>query len=228
MVSVRILSIACVAFVLGAHPLAAQDLSRYRDFSLGSGLASVVKISGAQEREKKTLHARPARIEELEWRVGYARSSRDVADPVRDVVFTFYDDQLYQIVVTYDRNRMEGLTNDDVIESVSSSYGVPLLRYARRAGSPTEVPAETSLAQWEDDASLVTLLRGGPGYSPQYQLVLTSKALSVRAKGAIADALKLDKQEAPQRELDARNQAVEDARVAKEKARTVNKPAFRP
>jgi hypothetical protein len=31
---------------------------------------------------------------------------------VRVVLFSFYDDQLYQIVVTYDRERMEGLTND--------------------------------------------------------------------------------------------------------------------
>src|SRR5688572_4311698 len=157
MVSVRILSIASVAFVLGVHPLAAQDMSRYRDYSLGSGLASVVKMSGARESERKILHARPARIEEIEWRVGYGRSSRDLADPVHDVLFTFYDDQLYQIVVTYDRNRMEGLTNDDVIETISSTYGVPLLRYARRAISPTEVPADTAVAQWENDASLVTL-----------------------------------------------------------------------
>jgi hypothetical protein len=136
---------------------------------------------------------------------------------------------LYQVVVTYDRDRMEGLTNDDVIESVSATYGVPLLRHARAARKPlmSDESAETTiLAQWEDAGSLLTLTRGN--YSPQVQLVLVSKTLNPRARAAITEALRLDRQEAPQRELDQRAKEMADARIASQKARLVNKAAFKP
>ena len=53
---------------------------------------------------------------------------------MHDVQFSFYDDQLYQVVVSYDRERMEGLTDADVVESLSATYGVPLLAGARTSG----------------------------------------------------------------------------------------------
>lgn len=229
MTSVRAVAIASVAVVLGAHPVVAQDLSRYRGYSLASSVASVIKISGTREDATKTLHERPARIQEVQWRAPYVLSNSEGADPVRDVRFSFYDDRLYQIVVSYDRDRMEGLTNDDVIESISATYGVPLLRHGRTAlnALAAEAPSETMVvAQWEDDASLLTLTRGT--YSPQYQFVLISKTLNQQARSAVGEALRRDTQEAPQRELDQRRQALADARIAGDKARGVNKAAFKP
>jgi len=84
----------------------------------------------------------------------------------------------------------------------------------------------TVVAQWEDAASLVTLTRST--YPSGYQLVLISKTLDVRARAAIKEALRLDTQEAPQRELDQRKKAVADADLASQKARVLNKAAFRP
>ena len=88
----------------------------------------MVTLSGLREADTRTSHERPARIQELEWRAPYSRSGSGKADPVHDVQFSFYDDQLYQMVVAYDRERMEGLTDTDVIESLTAAYGVRCCR----------------------------------------------------------------------------------------------------
>jgi hypothetical protein len=59
-------------------------------------------------------------------------------------------------------------------------------------------------------------------------LVLVSKTLSPRARAAIKEALRLDTVEAPKRERDQRTKEVDNARVASQKARVVNKAAFKP
>jgi hypothetical protein len=223
-------SAAIAAFiVLNAQPLVAQELSRYRDFALESSVAEIVKTSGARESDLKTLHVRPAKVQEITWRAPYTNSGTALADPVRDVLFSFYDDQLYRIVVNYERERMEGLTNDDVIESISEKYGVPLLRHAHKSVRPAivDVLGDASiLAQWDNTVSLVTLTQAS--YSSQFQLVLVSKSLEARARTAIKEALRLDGVEAPQREIDQRTKEVADARAASQKARVINKAAFRP
>jgi hypothetical protein len=226
----RVLVFAALCVTLFSHSLFAQDISRYRAYPLGSSLASVVKLSGARTNDLKTLHERPAMIQELEWLAPFVLSGSVQADPVRDVKFTFYNDQLFRIVVSYDRNRMEGLTNDDVIESISAMYGVPVLSSARTSRSTAagaDAPAETAvLAQWEDTESSVTLVRGT--YSLEFRLVLISRSLHTQAQAAIREALRLDAREAPQREMDQRKKAMADARTAQEKARVVNKAAFKP
>jgi hypothetical protein len=40
-------------------------------------------------------------------------------------VFTFYNSELYRIFVIYDRNRTQGLSADDLIDSISAVYGNP-------------------------------------------------------------------------------------------------------
>jgi hypothetical protein len=226
MTSPRALAIASVV-VLGTHSVAAQDLSRYRAYTLESGVAAVVAISGARESDVKSLHERPARIQQLEWHPAYVLRGTEGADPVEDIIFRFYNGALYQLVVTYDRGRMEGLTNDDVIASVSATYGIPPLRAAGARSVAADVaPDTTVVARWENQSALLTLTRGS--YPPQYQLVLTSKTLNGPALAAIREAGRLDTKEAPQRDLDQRRKQTADARVASEKARVTNKAAFRP
>lgn len=229
MTSARAVTVACVTLVVGIQPLVAQELSRYRTYALDSSVASVVETSGARPSDIRTLHARPAKIQEIEWRAPYVPSGRDMADPVSEVRFSFCDDQLYRIVVTYDKDRTEGLTNDDVIESFSAAYGLPLLLTTRspRGAALADVSTDTTIvARWEDASTTVTLTRGT--YAAQYQFVLTSKTLDARARAATEEALRLDRKEAPQRELDRQTKEVADAGVASQKARVTNKPAFRP
>lgn len=230
MTGARVVAIASLGFVFGGQPLVAQEPLAYRGYALESSVASVVKVSGTRSDDTRTLHERPGRIQEVRWRAPYAPSGSGLADPVRDVRFSFYDDKLYQIVVTYDRDRTEGLTDADVIESLSETYGIPILssRGTGRESLPADVAADdrTVVAQWEDARAILTLMQ--TTYPPQYQLVLISKALNASAGTAIKESVRLDAQEAPQRELDRREKNITDARVATQKVRVVNKAAFRP
>lgn len=220
----RLFVVAVASIVaLSGSPLGAQELSRYRDYALESSMASVATISKTRESETKTLYERPARIQQIEWRAPYVTSGTEMADPVHDVVFSFCDDQLYQVVVNYDRDRMDGLTTADVLASVSATYGVPVRKAAGPTALPLDLPADTIVvARWEDAASLVILARGS--YPAQFQLMLISKALNARARAAIKQSLRLETQEAPQRERDQRA----DALAASQKTRVLNKAAFRP
>jgi hypothetical protein len=225
--SARPLVIA-VGLILGGQVASAQDMSRYRAYVLESSLDSVVAASGARAADAKTLHERPAIIQELEWRAPYVDSRNAVADPVREISFTFYNDALYQVIVNYDGDRTEGLTNSDIVESLSAVYGVPTLASARtRTSPPAEAfPDSIVVARWEKAESLLTLVRGS--YASEFQLILISKPLSARARSAVREAIRLDAIEAPRREAEQRKKEAGDASAAREKTRIINKAAFRP
>src|SRR5687767_11822084 len=157
--------VIAVSLILGGQLAFAQDISRYRAYVLESSFDSVVAASGARTTDAKTLHTRPATIQELEWRAPYVDSRNTLADPVREITFTFYNDALYQVIVNYDRDRTEGLTNSDIVESLSAAYGVPLASARTRTGPPAEAfPDSIVVARWENAESLLTLIRGS--YTP--------------------------------------------------------------
>ncbi len=225
--STRPLVIA-VGLILGGQLAFAQDMSRYRAYVLESSLDSVVASSGARAADATTLHERPARIQQLEWRAPYVDSRNTQADPVREITFTFYNDALYQVIVTYDRDRTEGLTNSDIVESVSAAYGMPSLASAKaRTSAPAEAfPDSIVLARWQTAESLLTLVRGS--YTSEFQLILISKPLSAGARNAVREAIRLDAIEAPRREAAQRKKEASNASAARDKTRIANKAAFRP
>jgi len=219
------LFLVAVVLVLSSQLASAQDLSRYRGYALGSSLDSVLAVSGARAVDTKVLHQRPALIQELEWRAPYARSGNELVDPVRGIIFSFCDDALYQVVVNYDPDRTDGLSNGDIVDSLTAAYGTPLPSSARNR--PLNAPPDTVvLAQWDSAGSSLTLLRGV--YSPEFQLILASKALGTRARGAIREAARLDTADAPRREAEQRKKEAADAIAARDKIRANNKAAFRP
>ena len=225
--STRPLVIA-VGLILGGQLAFAQDMSRYRAYVLQSSLDSVAATSGARTADATTLHERPARIQQLEWRAPYVYSRDTLADPVQEITFTFYNDALYQVIVTYDRDRTEGLTNSDIVESVSAAYGMPSLAPAKtRTSAPAEAfPDSIVLARWETPDSLLTLVRGS--YTSEFQLILISKPLSTRARNAVREAVRLDAIEAPRREAEQHKKEASNAGAARDKTRIANKAAFRP
>jgi hypothetical protein len=77
--STRSLVIAVGLIVLSGQVTSAQDMSRYRVYVLESSLDSVVAASGARAADAKTLHVRPATIQDLEWRAPYAGSGTTLA-----------------------------------------------------------------------------------------------------------------------------------------------------
>jgi hypothetical protein len=231
MITLRTAVITGVAVLVGTS-ISAQgpELSRYRGYVLAGNLASVAKAGGMRATDAKTLHERPAKLQQLEWRAPYVSTGTPLADPVRDIVFSFSDDQLFRIAVRYERDRMEGLTTDDVIESLVRVYGVPVLssaRTSRSAPADADSPVNTSVAaRWEDSSSSVTLYRGKD--FQEFQLVVVDKAIAARARTAREEAVRLDTQEAPQREIDRLATDAENGRTAIAKARTLNKAAFKP
>ena len=214
--------------LLSGPTVFAQDLSSYRDFVLESSVDTVAAASGVRATEAQTLHTRPAKIQELQWRAPYVNPASSAADPVHDVAFTFFNDALYQVVVSYNRDRTQGLTNDDIIQSLSASYGAPGLKSAiTRTGLPEGALLEnTVLAQWNTAVSSLTLLRDT--YSPEFQLVLSSKPLTTRAQSAIREAIRLDALDAPRLEAEQRKKEVDETDAARDKTRSTNKGAFRP
>jgi hypothetical protein len=207
-----------------AQPASAQEVSHYRGYILESSLESVLRDSGIRATDVKTIHERPARIDEFEWHAPYLSSDGELADPVHDIIFTFYNGTLYQIVVNYARERTDGLTSNDITESLNTTYGSPVARSA--ISRPAAARRDSVVgAQWENDGSSVTLLRDT--YS-SFQLIVIAKALSARAHDAILEAIRLDAIEAPRRELERRKKEAVDAITAREQTRTTNKAAFRP
>ena len=162
-------------------------------------------------------------------RAPYVGSGDALADPVRAIAFTFYDDALYQVMVHYDPDRTDGLTNKDIIESIFRDVPAHLCshrRGPRRAHPRRRVPDSIVLARWESAESRLTLIRGLD--RPEFQLILVSKSLSTRARRAIREATRLDVIDAPRREAEQRKKEAGDASAARAKTRTTNKAAFRP
>jgi hypothetical protein len=100
-----------------------RNLSRYRDFQFGMGLFAVAKQAEVKPSEARVIHQRPAIIQELQWRIPRALVSSPEPDPVKGILFSFYNGELFRMVVTYDQFRTEGLTNDDLVEAISAEYG---------------------------------------------------------------------------------------------------------
>ena len=211
--------------VLSSQLVAAQDLSSYRAYALDSSLDSVLTASAARAADVKVVYERPSMLQTLEWRAPYGRSGDELVDPVRRIMFSFCDTALYQVLVSYDPDRTDGLSNSDIIDSLTAAYGTPVPSSARNR--PLDAAPDTVvLAQWDRPGSSLTLLRGV--YTPEFQLLLTSKALSTRARGAIREAARLEVADAPRRELEQRKKDAFDASVARDKIRATNKAAFRP
>jgi hypothetical protein len=220
--------VIAASLILSGQVASAQDMARYRLYALESSVASVIAASGARSGDAKTLHTRPATIQELQWRAPYVTSTDTMADPVRDIAFTFYNDALYQVVVNYDRARTEGLTDKDILDALSATYGAPGPPSPKTRTTP---PADTFsdsvvLARWETAESLMTLLRGA--YPREFQLILLSKPLGALAQNAIREAVRLDAVDAPRRESEQRKKEAGDAIAARDQTRSTNKAAFRP
>ncbi|HWQ56802.1 MAG TPA: hypothetical protein VN442_24155 [Bryobacteraceae bacterium] len=217
--------IALLVFGAMSPAALAGDLSKYREFKLGTDLVTVAKQTGAAPSQAKTIHRRPALIQELAWRPQPLGSSS--TESAQEVTFSFYDGRLFRIVVNYDRYQTEGLTADDIVGAISAGYGI-----AAKAPVPTKAvegyygDQEEVLAQWQDPQYRFDLIRSS--YGPSFRLIGVLKTLEAPAQAAILEARRLDDHEAPQRDA-ARIASEQDAaKVRLEKARLANKPHFRP
>lgn len=225
MIGIRIFAALVTCVVASAPLLFAQDLSRYREFEGGMRLEAVAQQAGVTS-EARVIHRRPELIQELVWLPPTAGSRQ--GDSVRKVAFSFYNGQLFRMVIDYDRARTEGLTAGDMVEALSATYGVATLPLTEIVPSlpPVSRATDKVLASWEGPQSSITLFRSS--YLSTFGLVVLSKELSAQASVAIAEAGLMDKDEAPQLEIERQQKLNEDTRVREERARAVNKVSFRP
>jgi hypothetical protein len=188
--------------VLIAPALFGQDSFKYRSFSLGTSLASVLKLTEQKLADVKMIHDRPVLLQELTWWPPNLYGKNLQADSVERIVFSFYGGQLYEISVSYDRRATEGLTTDDMIQTLSAKYGKPIGSVSER-NVPTADRFDQKqkvVATWEDSLSSCNLVRSI--YSNELGLVIFSKGLSAQAEAASAEALAIDERERPQKEAE--------------------------
>lgn len=227
-------TLAVVAVVLLTASVAqSQDRAHYRNYRLGNSLTSIAALAKVSAAGAKTVHQRPSLIQQMEWwRPPYVMGASTISqsDPVQHIVFTFYEDQLFRLVINYDPARTDGLTDDDMIEALSAMYGLALLQpSSKNIAAPTSSllgEMGAPIAQWADADYSVGLYRSS--FVADFRVVVTSPRLDALAQTASAEALRLDELEAPQREVDRRSKEADETRTAQEKARLANKATFRP
>ena len=225
----RILDGWLQAVPFSAPAMGALDLSRYRDFQFGQTLAALAKQAGLALTDAKLIHERPAVMQELEWSIWLSGGSSPQTDPVRTILFSFYNGELFRIVVNYDRGETEGLTTEDMIEAISTKYGIatrPARTEITFSSAQVYNDSEAVIARWEDSQYSFELYRSA--YQPTFGMIAFSKRLDALARTATAEAIRLDALEAPQREIQRQRKEDETNREALERARQANKFNFRP
>jgi hypothetical protein len=115
-----------------------------------------------------------------------------------------------------------------VAKAISAQYGTATKPDAEVIFSSSQVynDSEVVIARWEDSQYSFNLFRST--YQPTFGMVAFSKRLDSLARAAVAEAIRLDEQEAPQREIERQQKQDAEDRAAQEKARLGNKPNFRP
>ena len=169
--SARIPQILLTILSSSASLLSARELSTFRGIHSGRELSTTV-FAGKNLTDVRTLHQQPALMQEMDWQ------PNPPADSVRDALLTIYKD----------RAKMDGMTADDIIESISAAYGTAARPAAQVALHSIYGETAAVIARWEDPEA----------------------------------------QTAPHRELERQKKRDEEARLVLEKARSINKPNFRP
>ena len=218
--------VICVAAILLSVPLAyAQDLSKYRNFSLGTSLIAISKQVNERPADASVIHQSPALIQELTWWPMPSYQSSTPVDPVQQILFSFYNGALYKMVVTYDSSTTEGLTAEDMTRAISAKYGpatIPIVAAPASLASTTYGVTQAPIAQWEDPQYSVILSR--TSFLNGFQLVICSKELNDQAEAASATAAKQEREDAPQMEIARVKKEADDL----ETARQNNLKSFRP
>src|SRR3977135_1730108 len=218
-------SILCfVVLLLTAPLLRAQDLSKYRHFTLGMSLTKVLERTGQKMADVKLIHSRPALVQEIGWWPPSVPGVSFQSDTVEQILFSFYNGELYKISVTYDQTSTEGLTAEELVKSISAKYG-PATNVAVEIDSAKNdgyVVRQKPVASWEDAQYSFNLARSSS--TDHLGLIIYSKRVNAEAELAIAEAVKLEEQEGPNREAERQKKQTDDLEVARQKNRKIFRP----
>ncbi len=211
-----------------APGMGALDLSRYRNFQFGETLPALAKQAGLDLSDVKLIHEHPAVMQELEWPIWLGAGSAPQTDPVKMILFSFYNGALFRIVVNYDREETEGLTSEDMIEAISAKYGTatkPAGAEITFSSGQIYNESELVIARWEDSQYSFSLFRSTD--QSTFGMIAFSKTVDTLARAATAEANRLDAQTGPQREIQRQQREDEKNRISLEKTRQENKGNFR-
>jgi len=218
-------SILCfVVLLLTAPLLRAQDLSKYRDFSLGMSLPELSSQVDLRPLQTKLIQKHPAVIQELTcWPGGSSDYSRQT-DSVWQIFFSFYNGELFRILVTYDQDATHGLTAEDMVQAISTKYGTPTRPVGEISFPTNELYRSTEkvIARWEDSQYSINLVRSR--FLNSFALAMFSKRLNAQAEAAIPKSLKMEGQEAPQKEIDRQKKEADDLEAARQKNQKIFHP----
>jgi hypothetical protein len=227
----RNILISLAVILISAPTGLGQNLAKYQKFSLGTSLAEVSKQVGPYSHETTLVHQRPAVIQELTfWPLNFSSSVR--GDKVWQILFSFYNGELYRIVVTYEQDATAGLTEDDMVQAISVRYGTATWAATKVNFFPTNyldgstdkvIPffptsdpdrlADRVIARWEDSQNAVTLLRSSNLNS--FRLAISSKQLDAQAEASTIESVKLENEEASQKEIDRQKKEADNLEVAR-------------
>jgi hypothetical protein len=218
-------SILCLVVLLFAAPLLrAQDLSKYRHFTLGMSMTRVLERTGQKMADVKLVHGRPALVQEVNWWPPNLPGTSYQSDTVEQILFSFYNGELYKISVTYDRSSTEGLTEEDMVKSISAKYGPAT--FIALAIDDTKNDRydvrQKPVASWEDAQYSFNLARSSS--TDHLGLIIYAKQVNAEAELAITEAVKLEAQEGPQKEADRLKKQTDDLEMARQKNRKIFRP----
>jgi len=214
--TIRTAVISLAMVLLSAPLIHAQDLSRYRNFSLGTSLAAISKQIDEKPADASVIHEHPALIEELTWWPPQPYGPSRPAEPVGQIRFSFYNGALYRMLVTYDGAATKGLTDEDMIRVVSTKYGTATqpIALVNFPTNPAYHATEKVIARWEDSQYSLNLFQS---FGDTYAVVLFTKQLDTQAGISIAESVKLEEQEAPQKEAARVKKNVDDLELDRQK-----------
>jgi hypothetical protein len=223
MKAIRVLILSLTALFFAVPILGAQDLSKYREFSLGTNLATVLKRTDKKLSDVNTTHGAPTLFQDFTWWPPSLPGTSNRSDSVEQVLFSFYNGELYRISVRYDQGSVEGLTTEDMVKSISVKYGPPTSVALEPATLNSRYGAQQRpVASWEDSQYSFNLVR--TSFTDRFGLDIYSKRVNTDAELALVEAAKVEKQEAPAREAERQKKQTDD----RESARQKNQKSFRP
>jgi hypothetical protein len=217
-------AIGLLMALFSAQLVYGQDLSKYRTFSFGMSLAAVSKKVDLDANELQLIHQKPALIQELTWYPPQPFGTSRAAEPVEKILFSFNNGILYRMLVSYDRSAIKGLTDEDMVQIISAKYGIAT-RPVTEVNFPTNPsynPTEKVIARWENTEYSLNLFRSSA--SDTFAIVTFDKRLDSQAAISIAESVELERQEAPQKEVERAKKETDDLERQRQKNIEVLRP----